>query len=105
MVEAAQEADAEGGEAKREAAAFLAKGQALQWMHTKTYLMWYDKGLVVLPRWCWRMRQGERRIHTKSYLVCKDLGCAEHMHKCWMPQACSRLGEIRVGKVSWREPR
>ena len=29
------------------------------------------------------------------YLVCKDLGCAEHMHKCWMPQECSRLGEIR----------
>ena len=65
----------------------------------------YDKGLVVLPRWCWRMRQGERRIHTKSYLACKDLGCAEHMHKCWMPQECSRLGEIRVGKVSCREPR
>ena len=39
VVEAAQEADAEGAEAKREADAFLAKGQALQWMHTKTYLM------------------------------------------------------------------
>ena len=39
VVEAAQEADAEGAEAKREAHAFLAKGQALQWMHTKTYLM------------------------------------------------------------------
>ena len=35
VVEAAQEADAEGAEAKREADAFLAKGQALQWMHTK----------------------------------------------------------------------
>ena len=33
-------------------------------------------------------------------LVCKDLGCVEHMHKCWMPQECSRLGEIRVGKVA-----
>ena len=22
------------------------------------------------------------------------------MHKCWMPQECSRLGEIRVGKVA-----
>ena len=55
---------------------------------------------MVLPRWCWRMRQGERRIHTKSYLVCKDLGCAEHMRKCWSLQECSRLGEIVIGKVT-----
>ena len=59
---------------------------------------------MVLPRWCWRMRQGERRIHTKSHLVCKTWDVRSICISVGCHKSVPDLEEIVIGKVSWREP-